>query len=437
MIRIALAFVLTLAAALPSRAAVDIQQVTSPGGIHAWLVESPEIPFVALEIRFKGGASLDAPGKRGAINLMTGLLEEGAGDMNAREFATARDALAASLSFDVSADAVSVSAQFLTENMDRATDLLHLALVNPRFDADAIERVRGQVQSAIRSDAKNPDKIATRTFDRLAFGDYPYGTSINGTAESLAALNRDDIVAAKDRVMALDRLYVGAVGDISAKQLGALLDRLFAGLPAAGAPMPGPAPFALKGGVTVVPFDTPQSVAVFGEQGIERKDPDFFAAFVLNSILGGSGFSSRLMNEVRVKRGLTYGVGTYLYLMNHTALLLGHVASANNRVAEAVDVIRQQWAKTAADGVTQAELDKAKTYLTGAYPLRFDGNGRIANIMVGMQMDDMSVDYIKTRNEKVNAVTLDDVRRVAARLLDTDALHFVVVGQPKGLVTTN
>ncbi|MHC0052340.1 M16 family metallopeptidase [Actibacterium sp. D379-3] len=437
MIRFAVACVLTLLVSLPVRAAVDIQEITSPGGIDAWLVESHEIPFVALEIRFKGGASLDAPGKRGAINLMTGLLEEGAGDLDARGFATARDALAASFKFDVYNDALSVSAQVLTENRDQAVDLLHQALIAPRFDDDAVERVRGQVLSSIRSDEKDPDKIASQTFNALAFGDHPYGTAPDGTADSLAALTRDDLIAAKDRVMARDRLYVSAVGDISAAELGALLDRLFAGLPDTGAPMPGPADYQLGGGVTVVPFDTPQSVAVFGHEGIARRDPDFFPAFVLNSVLGSGGFSSRLMEEVREKRGLTYGVYSYLYTMDHANLVLGQVASANNRVAEAIGVIRDEWAKAAAEGVTQDELDAVKTYLTGAYPLRFDGNERIANIMVGMQMEGLGVDYIATRNDKVNAVTQADLRRVAARLLDADALHFVVVGQPKGLESTN
>lgn len=438
MIRFALALTLSLFAAMPLRAAVDIQQITSPSGIKAWLVESPEIPFVALEIRFKGGAALDEVGKRGAINLMTGLLEEGAGDMDSRAFARARDAMAASFGFDVYNDSMSVSAKFLTENMDQAVDLLHQAIVNPRFDEDAIERVREQVQSIIRSDAKDPDTIAGRTFNQMAFGsDHPYGTALEGTTETVAALTRDDLITAKNRVMARDRLYVAAVGDIDAERLGVILDRLFDGLPETGAPMPAKADYNLSGGVTVVPFDTPQSVAVFGHQGIDRFDDDFFAAYVLNSVLGSGEFNSRLMEEVREKRGLTYGVYSYLYTMDLANLYLGQVASANNRVAEAVDVIRAEWAKAASEGITAEELDAVKTYLTGAYPLRFSGNDNIARIMVGMQLDGLGPEYIVNRNDMINAVTLDDVKRVAARILDADALHFVVVGQPDGLESSN
>ena len=434
--RIALALCALFTLTLAARAEIKIQEVTSPGGITAWLVEEHSIPFSSLEIRFKGGASLDAPGKRGATNLMVGLLEEGAGDMDARQFAAKVEGLAASFDFNVYDDAMSVSAQFLTENRDQAMDLLRLALQNPRFDEDAITRVRAQVISAIQSEATDPDKISGRTFDTLAFGDHPYATSRNGTVESVTALTRDDLIAAKNAVMARDRLFVGAVGDITPEELGKLLDDLLGDLPAKGAEMPKKAEYLLKGGVTVVPFDTPQSVVTFGHEGIERHDPDFFAAYVMNTILGGSGRQSRLMEEVREKRGLTYGVYTYLVPMDLAALYMGRVASANDRVAQAIDVVRDEWVKMAENGVTAEELESAKTYLTGAYPLRFDGNGPIANILVGMQMDDLPIDYITTRNDKVNAVTLEDIKRVAKRLVRPDDLHFVVVGKPVGLEST-
>ena len=428
---LALVSLLTLGAV--AQAEVQIQEVTSPGGITAWLVEEHSIPFTSLEIRFKGGASLDAAGKRGATNLMVGLLEEGAADMNAREYAAAVEGLAASFGFAVRGDAMSVSAQFLSENRAQAMALLRAALQEPRFDADAIERVRAQVVSGIQSDEKDPDSISGRRFYMQAFGDHPYATSRDGTLESVAGLTRDDLVAAKAAVMARDRLYVGAVGDITPEELGALLDDLLGGLPAVGAQMPARAEFGLSGGVTIVPFDTPQSVVTFGLEGIARDDDDFFTAYLMNTIFGGSGRQSRLMEEVREKRGLTYGVYSYLVPMDHAALYMGRVASANDRVAQAIEVIRNEWVKLAENGVTAEELDVAKTYLTGAYPLRFDGNGPIANIMVGMQMQNLPIDYIATRNDKVNAVTLADIARVAKRMARPDGLHFVVVGQPEGL----
>ena len=427
------AVVTTLALALPARAEIEIKQVTSPGGIAAWLVEEHSIPFTALEIRFKGGASLDRPGKRGAVTLMAALLEDGAGDLDARGFAEAVEGLAADFDFDAYDDSVAVSARFLTENRAEAVALLRSALVTPRFDADAIERVRAQVLSSIRSDLKDPNAKAAAAFDALLFGDHPYGSHRDGTVESVSALTRDDLLAAHAGTMALDRVHVSAAGDITAEELGALLDDLLGALPATGWEQAPDFEVRAPGGTVVVPFDTPQSVAMFGHEGIPRDDPDFFAAYVMNEILGGGGFEARLMEEVREKRGLTYGVYSYLVPKDHAALYMGQVASANDRVAEAIEVIRAEWSKMAREGVSEAELTQAKTYLTGAYPLRFDGNGAIAGILVGMQLDDLTPDYVVTRNAQVEAVTLEDIRRVAARVMKPEALTFVVVGQPEGL----
>ncbi|MFN3207648.1 MAG: M16 family metallopeptidase [Roseovarius sp.] len=427
---------LVMLCALPARAEVDIQEITTPGGVDAWLVEDHSIPFVALELRFRGGTSLDDPDKRGAVNLMTGLLEEGAGDLDARAFSREAESLAASFSYDAGPDSLGVSARFLTENRDESMNLLRDTLINPRFDEEAIERVRAQMLSIIQSDAKDPQEIAGTSFSRLVYGEHPYGSDENGTVESVTALTREDIVAAHKATLARDRLYVSAVGDITEEELSALLDTLLADLPETGVALPGTADVNLPGGVKVVDYDTPQSIAIFAQPGLEREDPDFFPAFVLNHILGGGGFESRLMTEVREKRGLTYGVYSYLADRDNAQVWMGSVASANDRVAEAVEVIKQEWAQIRDEGVTQEELDDAKTYLTGAYPLRFDGNGTIANIAVGMQMDGLGVEYIADRNDKVNAVTLEDVNRVAREWLDPEKLTFVVTGQPEGLTGT-
>lgn len=435
MMRFVLSFV-TLLAALPAWAEVNIKEMTTPGGIDAWLVEEHSIPFVALELRFQGGTSLDPDGKDGLTSLMVGLLEEGAGDMDARSFAREAEALAASFNYDASDDTVGISARFLSENRDQAVALLRESLINPTFAQSAIDRVRGQVNSIIRSNQKDPRDIAGDAFAKLVYGDHPYGRPEFGTLESVANLTRDDIVAAHKAALTRERLYVSAVGDITEDELATLLDELLLDLPEAGPDMPGAADINLPGGVEIVDYDTPQSVVMFGQPGIDRDDPDFFAAYLLNHILGGGSFESRLMNEVREKRGLTYGVYSYLVDKENAQLWLGSVASANSRVAEAINVIRAEWERIRDEGVTKEELADAKTYLTGAYPLRFDGNAPIANIAVNMQMEGLDTDYIANRNDMVNAVTLDDVNRVARELLDPSKLTFVVVGKPEGLTSS-
>jgi len=425
-----------MVAALPARADVDIQEITTPGGIEVWLVEEHSLPFVALELRFRGGTSLDAEGKDGAISLMTSLLEEGSGDMDSRAFARAAEQIAAEFSYRAGDDAVSVSARFLTDTSDEAADLLRASIVEPAFNPPALERVRAQMVSILQSSLKDPDEIVRNAFSELVFGDHPYGGPEDGTIESVSSLTREDIQAAHKAVFARDRVFVSAVGDITADEISTLVDDLLGDLPATGAPLPRPADTNMPGGVKVIDYETPQSAVIFGQPGIERDDPDFFAAYVLNHIIGGGGFSSRLMTEVRQKRGLTYGVYSYLSLKDNAQTWIGSVSSANDRVAEAIEVIRDQWTRIKEEGVTAEELEDAKTYITGAYPLRFDGNGPIADIAVGMQVDGLPRDYIATRNDKMNAVTLEDVNRVAREWLDPAKLTFVVVGQPEGLEST-
>jgi zinc protease len=215
-----------------------------------------------------------------------------------------------------------------------------------------------------------------------------------------------------------------------------MLDDLLGALPAEGPDAPDDVEFGLAGGVTVVDFDTPQAVALFGHKGLKRDDEDFFAAYIINHVLGAGGFESRLMTEVREKRGLTYGISTFLVPKFHAELMLGSVASSNATIAEAIDVIRAEWAQMADEGVSAQELAVAKTFLTGEYPLRFDGNAEIAKIMVGMQMIGLPPEYVLNRNDYIEAVTLEEINRVASELLQPDDLHFVVVGKPEGLTST-
>lgn len=436
MLRFIIAFC-TISTASMATAEIDIKTVTTDGGINAWVVEEPSIPFTALEIRMRGGASLDLDGKRGAINLMTALIEEGSGDMDAQAFQKRLDTLAARFTFRVSDDIMSISARFLSENQDEALALLRQALTEPRFDQSAIDRVRAQVLSGIAGDAKNPNRIAGKYFDEVAFGAHPYGSPIDGKVESVSALTQEDIFEAHRNTLTRDAVYVSAVGDISADEIGPILDNLLGALPSEGPAAPDHAGFALEGGVTVIDFETPQSVALFGHSGIERHDEDFFAAYILNSILGGAGFESRLMNEVREKRGLTYGIRSYLVPKFHAEMWIGQVASSNETIAEAIAVTRDVWTDLATNGVTEEELADTKTFLTGEYPLRFDGNAKIAGIMVGMQMIGLPTDYVINRNDYMEAVTMDDIKRVAAEYLRPEDMHFVVVGQPVGVETTD
>lgn len=416
--------------ALPLRAEVPLEELTSPEGTPAWLVEEGSLPFTAIELRFEGGTTLDADETQGAINLMAQLMDQGAGDLDAQDFATAREDLGMRLSVSASRDEVSVSARFLTENRDESIELLRTALAEPRFDDDAIERARAQVISGIRSDLRDPDELASRAFYEAAFGDHPYGRSGKGTEDSVAALDRDDLLDAHGRAFGRDRVHVGAAGDIDAETLGAVIDRLLADLPETGAEDPGAAQVALEGGIEVVEFDGPQASILFGHSGIARDDDDFITAFVTNQILGGGRFGTRLMSELREERGLTYGVHSRLQPMRHGALMMGSLSTDHDNVEQVISLVREEWQKMAAEGPTDDELDSIITYLTGSFPLQFDGNAAIARILADFQMQGLDADYIAERNDLVSGVTLDEARAVAERILDPEGLFFVVTGQP-------
>lgn len=424
---------LLLLLATPLRAEIEITPVTSDSGLQAWLVKEDTIPFVALELIFAGGATLDGDDTAGATGLMAALLSEGAGDLDAQAFAIRTEELAARISFDAGRDTVSVSARFLTENAEQVIDHLRMALTAPRFDEDAIERLRGQLLAKLRRDALNPNTMASVAFNRAAFGGHPYGRESDGTPETVAALGRDDLITAHRNAIARDRVHIGAAGDISAEDLGALLDRLFDGVPDSAPPLPERAVFQAEAGLEVIPFDGPQSVIAFGHDGIARDDPDFLTAFVLNEVFGGGRFGTRLMESLRVQRGLTYGVGSFLAAGLLGESFQGRMSTDNANAGAAIDLLREEWAAIAEHGITEEELSRIQTYLTGAYPLRFDGNASIASIMASMQYQGFDIDYVNIRNDLIDALTLEQVNDLAARLFDVDALHFVVVGRPEGL----
>jgi zinc protease len=417
--------------------AMKIQSVKSPGGIEAWLVEDHSVPLMALKFAFEGGNSQDPVGKEGLANFITAMMDEGAGDLTSEQFQERMEDIAMRMSFEDAKDAMHGSFETLTVNRDAAIELLRLAVTKPRFDATAVERIRGQLLASLVYADRNPDKVAAREWYATAFAGHAYARPANGTKESVSAITRTDLEDYRRRVFATGNLKVVAVGDIDAATLATLLDKVFGGLAA----KPDLFPVAMtvpvpRGTQKVVEMDVPQSVAVFGLGAMARKDPDFMPAFVMNQILGGGGFASRLMEEVREKRGLAYSVYSYLQPFRHASIFSGGVATKNESIAQSLDVIRAELKRMADSGPTPAELDNAKKYLTGSYALRFDTNGKIASQLLGIMIEGLGQDYVDKRNAQVDAVTMDDIKRVAQRLLKTDDLIVTIVGRPANLAAT-
>ncbi len=434
---LALLIALTGLLAASQARAVEVQRVVSPGGIEAWLVEDHTNPIIALELAFRGGAALDPEDKAGLATMVAGTIDEGAGPLDSQAFQGELDNLSISLRFEAGQDSLSGSLETLTENRDRAFELLRLALTEPRFDAEPVERIRSQIIARLSRQSEDPDYIAGRMLRRLMYGEHPYARPSGGTEESIARITADDLRGFVQQRFGRDRLYVGVVGDITPDELAQALDATFGSLPAEAAPFTVPEATVENGGETVViAKPIPQSVVALGQEGIRRDDPDYYAAYVVNYILGGGGFASRLVEEVREKRGLAYSVYSYLAPFDHGSMIYAGTATQNARVGESLDLIRQEWRRMAEEGPSGEELEDAKRYLTGSFPLRFSSSDNIAGMLVGMQMEDLGIDYLERRNDYVEAVTLDDAKRVAKQIYRPDALTVVVVGAPEGVTPT-
>lgn len=434
---LAFVFATALTTLGPGRAlAMKIQEIQSPGGIKAWLVEEKSVPLMAMRFAFEGGSSQDPAGKEGVANFIAGMLDEGAGDLNSMQFQERMEEIAMRMSFQDGRDAFYGSFETLTEYRDRAVELLTLALNKPRFDTDAVERMRGQFLASLASAQRDPTRVSADLWMSLAFPGHPYGRPANGTPESVAKITRGDLVDFRARIFARDTLRVAVVGDIDAKTLGVMLDKIFGGLPATAKLTP-IGPIEIKPGqkLKVVEMNVPQSVARFGVPAMPRQDKDFMAAFVLNNIVGG-GFTSRLYSEVREKRGLAYGVDTTIVPLKYASVFVGNVATKNEEIGQSLEVVRNEFRRVAAEGVTEAELSDAKSYLTGSFALRFDTSANIANQLLWTMVEGLGPEYLDNRNGMINAVTLDDVKRVAKRLFDgKDPPLVTVVGKPRGLMS--
>ncbi|MBF0266956.1 MAG: insulinase family protein [Alphaproteobacteria bacterium] len=434
--RLLLALLMLAASAAQALAAPPIR-VISPGGIEAWLIEDHANPILSLEMAWRdSGAAYDARGKEGLARLMAATLDEGAGPYDSQAFQRRLEDLSIKLSFNAGMDMMQGSLITLSRHRAQAFEMLRLSLVQPRFDQDAILRIKGQILAGLARSSEDPQTMVSRGWYAAAFPAHPYGRVSDGTPDSIAALTRKDLVAATQR-LGRANLILGVVGDITPAELAPLLDSTFSPLPAqpvthplpsadVGIPAQGIKPLVLKKAI-------PQSVVQFGLAGVKRDDPDWFPAYVLNYILGGGGFSSRLMMEIREKRGLAYSAYSYLHPYDHAGIWVGGVATRNDKVAQSIRLVRKELSRLNAQGVSAEELRDAKTYLTGSFPLRYDSSANIAGLLVAVQADHLGIDYLDRRNELVMKVTKADVARVAKRLFKPENLIVVIAGDPKGL----
>ncbi len=432
-----LSFFLLTSPALANEKVLDIQRVVSPKGIEAWLVEDRSVPVISMSFAFKGGMAFEDPVKPGTSRLVSILLDEGAGDMDSQTFQKELADHAIDMGFDIGRDAFRGSLRTLTENREKAFSLLKLALTQPRFDADAIARMKETNIATIKHNLSDPDWLAQRVFNGMVFENHPYARPGYGTLPSMERITADDLRNFVKQQFSRNLLKISVAGDISAAELGEILDATFADLPNDAQLSSVPqAALQRKSETILYSFDVPQTFIMMGHEGIDHKDPDWHAAQLVMYTLGGGGFESRLMKSVREERGLTYGISASLNVMDHATLVQTDTSTANKSAGEVIELIKGEWQKMADEGPLPEEISDAKAYLTGALPLGLTSTSKIANVMTEIQLDDRGIDYINRRNDLLSAVTLEDAKRAAGRLFKADDLTTVVVGKPEGIKNT-
>lgn len=427
---------LILAAALAlvpfTAQAFGARRVEVAKGQDVWFAEDHTLPMIALVASFPAGSAYDPQGKFGLASFTAAMLDEGAGNTNSKAFHDALADRAIQLGVSTDRDWTVVTLVTLSANAKDAFKLLSMALTRPRFDADAIQRVRAQMLQNIAQQDEDPAEIAGREFNRLFFAGHPYGHSPEGDRAGIAAITRADLKAFAQSHWTRGAVKIAVAGDIAQPALIDALKSTFGGL---SAKVPATLPKVGRlgsPGIHPIPLPVPQPNAVFGLPGVVRADKDFLPAYVANYILGGGGFSSRLTVEVREKKGLTYDISTDLTDMRRAGAVEGLVATRADAMQQTIATVRDTMAKFADQGPTPQELADAKTYLTGSYPRAFASNQGTAAQLGAFQRAGLPVDYVAKRNDLINAITIDDVRRVAKRLFDPKKLTVVVAGTVKG-----
>lgn len=411
---------------------INIQEVTSNSGITAWLVEDHSVPVIAMNFAFLGaGAAQDSADKQGLTQLASNTMDEGAGEITSLDFQKELEDLAITLRFNASRDHFAGNLKTLTRNKERAFDLLKLAITEPRFDAEPVQRMREANLARIRRSLADPNWRAARIMNDKVFEGHPYAQNSGGTLQTLNAITREDLHNFAKTRLAQDNLVLSVAGDISADELKDKMDNIFGDLPPkASLKNIEDVVIQNNGQLILHRRDIPQSVIQVIQSGISRRAPDYHIAQVMNFILGSSGFGSRLMEEVREKRGLTYGIYSSFSNYNHTDLLSVSSSTKNESASEVLSLIREEWSKMKAEPVKDEELKAAKSYLIGSLPLAMTSTDKISKLLLGMRTEDLPIDYLDQREKAIQAVTKEDIQALAKRLLNEDNFVTILVGSP-------
>ena len=431
-----LTLAMTLSNPLAARAAdtpvVPIQQLKTPAGISVWLVESHTLPMVSVEVAFNAGSMYDPQGKEGVASMTAAMLTQGgAGGLSSEQFLKQTERLGAGIAADADTQVLSVGLQSLSENIEASFSHFAEVINNPDFNKKDFERVKQALLASRKRIQENPGKLADEAFNQLVFGRYhPYAHSVIGTDYSLPALTRKDVETYYEKMFGRKNMVVSIVGDITPEKAVELVEKHFAKLPKGRTYNIPEAPQEQPPVLQKITLPVPQTSIIMGHKGISRQNPDYFATLLMNHIFGSGGFSSILMEEVREKRGLAYGIYSYFEPLPHWGAFQVSVKTKNESAFEVVDLVKAEIEKLKENGVSDEAYQEAMDYMIGSFPLRLDSNADILTYLTFMQTENMGADYLDKWLDNMRKVTRDDIHRVAKKYLKPDDMVVVMVGQP-------
>jgi zinc protease len=419
------------AAAVP-----QIESWETTNGARVLFVEAPDLPMLDLRVVFDAGSARDA-GRAGLAAMTANMLTQGAGDWDADELAVRMEAVGASLESSALRDMAFVATRTLTREpaLETSLETLSKVLAEPRFAAPDLERLRQNTLTALRQEEQDPGTVAQKALYREIYGEHPYAGAPNGTPEGVGALSREDLASFHRQYYVARNAVVAMVGAVTRAQAQAIAERITAGLPA-GEPAPPPpqVPDLAAAKTRRIDFTSSQTHVLIGQPGMRRGDPDYFPLYVGNHVLGGSGLVSLLMEEVREKRGLSYSVYSYFLPMRADGPFLMGLQTKNDQADQAREVLMATLRDFIQNGPTEAQLAAAKKNITGGFPLRIAGNGKVVEYLAMIGFYGLPLDYLDRFTERVDAVTAEQIRDAFARRLHPDHLALVKVGPQPGAV---
>jgi zinc protease len=415
-----------------------IQEKMLSNGLKVIVVEQHELPVVSLRLMCKAGSFLDPAGKAGLTQFMTGLLTQGTQTLSATQIAQKIEFVGGSINASSGWDASYVECTVLTKYLDTATDLFREVTLHPAFANEEVERLRKQTLSGIESDKDQPGSLADNEFHSWLFKDYPFANPIEGTETTVTSFTAQDILSQYHLIFVPNNAVLAVVGDVDAKTASKVASKILGdwtkgAIPTVNATLPmQPSGLSIH---VVNKSDATQSQIRMGHLGVSRKSEDFFPLTLMNYILGGGGFSSRLMKEVRSKMGLTYGISSSYAMRMEPGEFVINTFTKNESVRDAIRASLDLVKKYQQEGPTTKEMDEAKAYLTGSYPMNFETPSQIAGQLLNIELYGLGKDYIEKYRSRIEAITAEEVRRVANKYLSPDNMDIVVVGKAQDVET--